>query len=175
MSGRRQGDLRKHLQLQPQQAGCCSPDNNGLMRQAPAKPSPDNLCAASCPSSTQAPTHQPWPWDFQGRRATQNTKGSQIPRSRAGQAELLTYQGELHRAGGARFAQHTSTGLFPSQILLLPLPTNSSSCLPCLTYVIIKRKPFPSRAGRQPGPTCRHISSFCPTLSKQVLLCELRR
>lgn len=91
VSGRHQGDLRKHLQLQPQQAGCCSPDNNGLMRQAPAKPSPDNLCAASCPSSTQAPTHPPWPWDFQGRRATQNTKGSQIPRSRAGQAELLTY------------------------------------------------------------------------------------
>lgn len=93
VSGRRQGDLRKHLQLQPQQAGCCSPDNNRLMWQAPAKPSPDNLCAASCPSSTQASTHQPWPWDFQGRRATQNTKGSQIPRSRAGLAELLTYQG----------------------------------------------------------------------------------
>lgn len=142
---------------------------------APAKPSPGNLCAASCPSSTQAPTRQPWPCRFQGRRAAQNIKGSRIPRSRAGYTELLTFQGELCQAGGARSAQHTSTGLFPSQIFLLQLPTNSSFCLPCLTYVIIKCKPFPSRAGRQPGPTCRHINSFCPTLSKQVLLCELRR
>lgn len=110
-----------------------------------------------------------------GGRGRQKYRGLHNSQGQCSVNWAINIQLQKKKAPGARFAQHTSTGLFLSQDFFLQLSTNSSFCLRCRSYVIIKRNPSPrEQAGSQALPA-GVPAHYCPTLSKQVLLCEFTR
>lgn len=119
----------------------------------PAKPSPANPCAASCPQHRavqRAASH------LTSRRG-EGEKGKQ------GWSYTTADSSTAPRAWGQA---HFGCKFFPAAFYQWQF------CLQCLTYVIIKGNPsLREQAGSQvlPAGVSAHC---CPTLSKQVLLCE---